>query len=145
VALTPALRPGVNGVWVMFMDSTLRSFYEDWEEAARDAIGRLRLLVGRDVHDPAFGELVRELSENSEDFRRLWPRQDIKATPPNSRILNHPAVGRLELFPQVLEIAGADRQDLYIRHTEPGSPSELALNRLAEMEGGAEPDPASSQ
>jgi transcriptional regulator with XRE-family HTH domain len=54
VALTPAYCAGVNGVWVMFMDSTLRSFYEDWEEAARDAIGRLRLLVGRDVDDPAF-------------------------------------------------------------------------------------------
>jgi hypothetical protein len=44
------------------------------------------------------GELVRELSENSEDFRRLWARQDIKATPPNSRIFNHPAVDGWSFF-----------------------------------------------
>ena len=82
VALTPALCPGANAVRVIFMESTLRQLYEDWEEAARDAIGRLRLLVGRDVDDPAFRELVRDLSENSEDFRRLWARQDIKRRRP---------------------------------------------------------------
>jgi hypothetical protein len=51
------------------------------------------------------------------------------------------------VFVQVLDIVGTDRQALYIRHTEPGSPSERALNRLADMAVGAgtDPDPASGR
>lgn len=149
LALSPALCPGVNAVRAIFMEPAIRSLYDDdgWEEAAKDAVGRLRLLVGRDVDDPALGELVRDLSENSEDFCRQWARQDIKVTAPNSRIYNHPAVGRIEVFVQVLDIVGTDRQVLYIRHTEPGSPSERALHRLADMAAGAgtDPDPASGR
>jgi transcriptional regulator with XRE-family HTH domain len=143
LALTPALRPGVNIVRASFLEPAMRSLYDDddgWEEVAKDAVGRLRVLVGRDVDDPALGELVRDLAENSEDFRRQWARHDIKATTPNSRVYNHPAVGRLEVFPEVLDIVGTDRQTLYLRHTEPGSPSERALNRLADMAGGADTD-----
>jgi transcriptional regulator with XRE-family HTH domain len=146
LALTPALRPGANAVRAVFMDPGMRRLYddEDWEAAAKDALGRLRVLAGRDVDDAALGELVRDLSENSEDFRRLWARHDIEVTTPRSRVYHHPAVGSVEFFPEVLAIGGTDRQVLYIRHTEPGSPSERALNRLADMAADAdtETDPA---
>lgn len=147
VALTPCLRRGANAVRVIFMEPAMRTLYDDWEGAARDALGRLRVLVGRDVGDPGLNELVRDLSEHSDDFRRLWARHDIEVTAPRSRIYNHPAVGRLEVFPEVLAIGGTDRQVLYIRHTEPGSPSERALNRLADIAAGrdTEPDPASGR
>jgi transcriptional regulator with XRE-family HTH domain len=144
VALTPAFRPGANAVGAIFKEPAMRTLYDDWEEAARDAVGRLRVLVGRDVDDLRLRELVSDLSENSKDFCRIWARHDIEVKTPPSRIYNHPAVGRLEVFPQVLAIGGTDGQVLYIRHTEPGSPSERALNRLADMAaGGADTDPAS--
>lgn len=143
LALTPALRPGANAVRTIFLDSAMRPLYDDWEEAARDALGRLRVLVGSDIDNPVLRELVDDLSENSEDFRRLWARHDIEVTTPRSRFYNHPVVGRLEVFPEVLAIGGTDGQVLYIRHTEPGSPSERALNRLAETETVTESDRAS--
>jgi transcriptional regulator with XRE-family HTH domain len=142
LALTPALCPGANAVRTVFMEPAIRLLYDDggWEEAAKDVLGRLRVLVGGDIDDPALRELVRDLSENSEEFRRLWARHDIEVTTPRSRIYNHPAVGRLEVFPQALAIGGTDRQVLYIRHAEPGSPSERALKRLAEMAAGDDTD-----
>lgn len=143
LALTPPLCPGTNGVRAIFMEPAMRTIYGDWEEVAMGALGRLRVLIGRDVDDPRLCELVRYLSENSEAFRTRWARHDIEVTTPR-RTYNHPVVGRLELFPQVLTIGGTDRQVLYIRHAEPGSPSEHALNRLADMAAGdAETDPAS--
>jgi transcriptional regulator with XRE-family HTH domain len=141
LALTPPLRPGANAVRAMFMDPAMRQLYADggWQQAARDSLGRLRVLVGRDVEDPALCELVRDLSETSDDFRELWARHDIDVTMPRSRFYDHPVVGRLEVFPQLLAIGGTDRQVLYIRHTEPGSPSERALHRLAHADADTDP------
>ena len=45
LALSPALCPGVNAVRAILMEPAIRSLYGDggWEEAAKDAVGRLRL------------------------------------------------------------------------------------------------------
>ena len=144
LALTPALRPGANAVWVTFMDPDHRRLYDDWEAAARASTARLRVLVGRDVDDPRLCELVRDLSERSDEFRSLWARHDIQVTAAPPRVYNHPVVGRLELHPQLLAIGGTDGQALCIRHTEPETPSERALERLADL-AHAEPDPASGR
>jgi transcriptional regulator with XRE-family HTH domain len=140
LALTPALRPGANAVRAVFMDRDHRRLYQDWEAAARETAARLRVLVGRNVDDPRLCELVRELSEHSEAFRRLWARHDIKVSAAPSLVYNHPVAGRLQVHPETLAIGGTDGQLLYIRHAQPGTPSERALKRLA-----AEPDPVSGR
>jgi len=48
-------------------------------------------------------------------------------------VFDHPLVGTLELQPERLAILGAAGQLLIICHAEPGSPSERALIRLAEL------------
>lgn len=131
IALTPAFRPGVNAVRALFMEPELRGLYGDWEDAARTAVARLRTLVGREVDDPRFCELASELSARSADFRRMWARHDIQATGARPFTYNHPIVGPLELQPEMLAIIGTAGQILYLRHAEPGSPSERALSLLA--------------
>jgi transcriptional regulator with XRE-family HTH domain len=140
LALTPALHPGANAVRALFVEPAMRTLYDDWEEAARTATSRLRVLVGRDIDDPRLCELIRDLSEHSDDFRRIWARHDIEMAAASSRIYRHPVVGRLELHPELLAIGGTDRLVLYIRHAEPGSPSERALNRLADIAADADAD-----
>jgi transcriptional regulator with XRE-family HTH domain len=132
IALTPVFRPGANALRAMFLEPELREHYDDWEDAARTAVARLRTLVGRDVDDPGFCELARELSARSDDFRRMWARQDIQATGARAFVYDHPLVGRLELQPEMLAIIGTRGQIMYLRHAEPGSPSDRALNRLAD-------------
>jgi transcriptional regulator with XRE-family HTH domain len=147
LALSPALRPGASAVRAVFMEPAMRTLYDDWEDAAQSTVARLRVLVGRDVDDPPLCDLVRDLAAHSEDFRRLWARHDIDVTTPAPRVYRHPVVGRLELHPELLAIGGTDGQFLYIRHTKPGSASEHALNRLADMaaDDGAGPVPGSGR
>ena len=84
-----------------------------------------------EVDDPRFCELASELSARSADFRRMWARHDIQATGARPFTYNHPLVGPLELQPEMLAIIGTAGQILYLRHAEPGSPSERALSLLA--------------
>jgi transcriptional regulator with XRE-family HTH domain len=139
IALTPAFRPGANAVRAMFLEPQFRELYEDWEEAASTAVARLRTLVGREVNDPRFCALASELSERSDDFRRMWARQDIQATGAGPFLYHHPVVGPLELQPEMLAIIGTAGQILYLRHAEPGSASERALSQLAGLAGEAVP------
>jgi hypothetical protein len=143
LALTPAFRPGANAVRALFLVPEFRDLYDDWEDAARNSVARLHTLVGRDVTNARLCELASELSARSADFRRMWARHDIHATRAGAFIYNHPIVGTLELQPEMLAIGGTAGQILYIRHAEPGSPSEHALNRLADM--AAESDPVSGR
>jgi len=142
VALSPALCAGANAVRAVFTDPAMRSLYDDWEDAARSTVARLRVLVGRDLDDPPLCELVRDLSEQSAEFRDLWARHDIEVSAARARVYHHPVVGRLELQPELLAIGGTDGQILYIRHAEPGSVSERRLSRLADL---AEPAPVSAR
>jgi transcriptional regulator with XRE-family HTH domain len=133
IALCPVFRPGVNLLRALFLDSDLRSLYSDWQDVAHSAVARVRVLVGRDVDDPLLVEIVSELSERSEEFRRLWARHDIQLRPAHRQVFNHPIVGRVELQPERLAIAGTDGQMLIVRHAAPGSPSEGAIRRLARL------------
>ena len=135
LALTPAFRPGANAVRELFLEPEFRELYDDWEDAARNAVARLHTLVGRDIDNARFCELASELSARSDDFRRMWARHDIHGMGAHAFIYNHPIVGPLELQPEMLAIGGTAGQILYLRHAEPGSPSERALGRLACIAG----------
>ncbi|MFZ1997720.1 MAG: helix-turn-helix transcriptional regulator [Solirubrobacteraceae bacterium] len=139
IALSPAYQIGANPVRVVFLDPEARALYRDWEAVAQTATAALRALVGPEIDDPHLAELVNELGERSEDFRRLWARHDVQPGPSRSHSLNHPLVGRLELQPEKLAITGAPGQHLIVFHVAPGSPSEAALTELAARARAARP------
>jgi transcriptional regulator with XRE-family HTH domain len=140
-ALAPTiLTPGGNLIRATFLDPAVRDLLTDWESVARGVVARLRGLVGADVDDPQLAELVDELSASSEDFRRLWARHDVALPAIPSRTFIHPLVGRMELMIETLAITDAEGQFLVINHAAPGSPSERALNRLADIAAGRDAD-----
>jgi transcriptional regulator with XRE-family HTH domain len=135
-ALLPGvLTPGVNLMRATFLHPEVRSLFEDWDRVAASGVARLRGLVGGDVDDPHLGELVDELSESSEEFRRLWGRHDVGVGVVPALRIRHPVVGPLELLADTFAITAAEGQLLIVDHAEPGSPSERALTRLAERAG----------
>jgi transcriptional regulator with XRE-family HTH domain len=140
-ALSPALIPGVNLVQATFLDPAVRNMFRDFEPVARGAVARLRGLVGADIDDPRVGRLVDELSARSEHFRRLWARHDVHVPGIPTRTIDHPLVGVLTLHPETLEITATDGQLLIAYHADPGSASERALSRLADVAAGAEAGP----
>ncbi len=74
-ALDPQHR---NVVWITLMTPSLRSSMEDWEARAVDVIARFRASQSLDLKNPRYAEIVAELSESSELFRRCWERHDVR-------------------------------------------------------------------
>jgi transcriptional regulator with XRE-family HTH domain len=138
-ALAPLFVPDVNLVRAVFLDAAVRRSFRDWEAIAHSAVGGLRALAGAEVDDARVADLVAELSEQSELFRRLWGRHDIQATPSRTLRIDHPRVGPLEVHPERLAITSTHGQLLIVFHADPGTPSERALAALARLVAGPPP------
>ena len=135
-ALSPIFSPGVNLVRAIFLDPGVRALWRDWNALTESVVARLRVLVGPDVGNPRLCEIVNDLSARSDRFRSLWVRHDILVPASGRTTFDHPVVGTLELQPERLAILGKEGQLLIICHAEPGSPSERALLRLADVAAG---------
>ncbi|GAA4576845.1 helix-turn-helix domain-containing protein [Planotetraspora kaengkrachanensis] len=114
-----------------FLNPASREFYLDWEREALAKVADLR--AGAAPEDPAVLELVEELSQASEDFRRMWARHDVLAKADEPKRLHHPVAGDLILWHETFCIASTPGLRIFISTAEPGSPSERALARLARL------------
>jgi transcriptional regulator with XRE-family HTH domain len=120
-----------NSARFTFLDPAAQEFFVDWEKAARDLVGALRSMAGRNPYDRALSDLVGELSTRSEPFRTWWATHNVRYHQTGSKRLHHPVVGALELSYEVLELAADAGLRLAVFTAEPGSRSEEALNLLA--------------
>ena len=133
-ALYPVVAARGNMVRSIFLDRESSCLlYAQYEKVASETVASLRASAGSDVDDPALIELVGELSVKSEEFRTLWARHDVRDKTSGEKQVRHPLVGELTVTYEVLTVNGAEGQQLVVYHTEPGSPSERALNLLAAM------------
>ncbi|GAA4587272.1 helix-turn-helix transcriptional regulator [Planotetraspora phitsanulokensis] len=114
-----------------FLNPASREFYVDWEREALAKVADLR--AAADPDDPATLELVEELSQTSEDFRRMWARHDVRAKADEPKRIHHPVAGDLILWHETFAIASAPDLRIFVSTAEPGSPSERALARLARL------------
>jgi hypothetical protein len=57
----------------------------------------LRMLAARSPHDPRVTQLVDELSEVDEDFRRWWNSHQVITHSPARRSYHHPTIGEVDL------------------------------------------------
>jgi len=139
-AVSPVFSPGVNIVQATFLDPEVRRLVgDDWDTITHNAVARLRALAGSDVDDPRLGELVGELSARSERFRSLWARHDIEVGGTPAYTFNHPLVGLIRVNVERFGIISAEGQLLILHHADPGSPSERALLRLADLTAASVP------
>jgi transcriptional regulator with XRE-family HTH domain len=134
-ALYPALfgrgRQPANWARFVFFAPEARSFFADWDRAAKDSVAILRSEAGRNPHDRELTDLVGELATKSEEFRGLWAAHNVRLHTKGVKRFNHPIVGELELSFNRLEVA-ADPGLMIVAYTaEPGSRSAEALGLLA--------------
>ncbi|MDA0162928.1 helix-turn-helix transcriptional regulator [Solirubrobacter ginsenosidimutans] len=134
-ALMPGLSAGVNAYRATFLDPGVRELFGDgWDRIARSVVAGLHAVSADAAGDPRLVDLVGELSLESEVFRRLWARYDVRPrVGRGTTVLHHPQVGRVELTWEKLEISGSPGQTLVIHQAEPGSASEQALALLASL------------
>ncbi|TGB09106.1 helix-turn-helix transcriptional regulator [Streptomyces sp. MZ04] len=131
-ALPPEQR---NKLWMVFCHQEARSRFVDWEEKSRCLASCLRMGMGRHPGDPAYVELIAQLSAGSEDFRRIWADQDVSDKRHGHFALRHPAVGRFTLGYEYLHLPDDQDRFLITYTAEPGSPSEAALRSIARQAG----------
>jgi transcriptional regulator with XRE-family HTH domain len=120
-----------NSARFTFLDPAAQEFFADWEKAAKDLVGALRSMAGRNPYDRALSDLVGELSTRSDAFRTWWAAHNVRYHQTGTKGLHHPVVGDLELSYEVMELAADAGLRLAVFTAEPGSRSEEALNLLA--------------
>lgn len=86
-----------NLVYLIFCDPAWRTLLRDWETISVFVVAQFRESTARLGGDPRFKELVHMLEHDSESFRRHWRRRDVRQPAPQSKVLDHPRAGRLDL------------------------------------------------
>lgn len=118
-----------------FLDESTRELFVDWEGVAKDNVGTLRLDAGRHPDDPVLMELVGELSVKSPEFRRWWADHNVRERTHGTKHYHHPLVGEITLQYESVALLGDPDQTLCLYTAEAGSPSETALQLLANWTG----------
>ncbi|MEZ0064507.1 transcriptional regulator with XRE-family HTH domain [Streptacidiphilus sp. MAP12-20] len=126
----PARRP--NTARLVFLDAHTRDLYEDWPKKARDAVGRLRLAVGRYPDDPLLAALIGELVMRSPEFTDLWSQHPVRAWDIADYRMRHPLVGPMDVTQQAIPVPNGQGQRLVAVTAAAGSPSQAALSLLAQ-------------
>ncbi|MBM2615592.1 helix-turn-helix domain-containing protein [Actinoplanes sp. LDG1-06] len=131
VLLNPGLAEGRNLVRDAFLDPSVAALHVDAAAVRAECVAALRSAAGIYPDDAELQRLVGELSVHSRDFRSLWARADVNYCRTGKKVLNHPAVGRLCLDYETLDVGDASGQRLLIHSAEPGRPDgdKLALIR----------------
>lgn len=96
---------------------------------AGTAVSYLRVAATRYPHNAEIATLIRDLLAGSPQFARLWHDQELRIEHHSSEVLDHPAVGRLELDFEILTMPDRDQQVVMFT-AEPGSPVYRALELL---------------
>lgn len=130
-ALFELFDPEPNLILSIFLDPGARRFYDDWEAAARNGAGALRLAAGESPGDERIEEVLVALDRHSAEFRRLWADPMVSGKDLDFKRLNHPAVGELELTMQSFGVRSAPGQQLIVYHPASGSRSDDGLRILA--------------
>ncbi|MFD7101589.1 helix-turn-helix transcriptional regulator [Streptomyces celluloflavus] len=122
-----------NMARMTFLDPVARSFFSQWGRAAEAVVAGLRHATGLDPHYRRLHDLVRSLTEESEEFAALWSSHTVHRKSRDGKRLLHPDVGPLDLTYQTFDVREAPGQQLVIYHAEPGSPSAHALSLLGSL------------
>jgi transcriptional regulator with XRE-family HTH domain len=107
----------------ILLDPSARELYPEWEGLAQEVTHVLKLNATRFSEDHALHELIEELSRESPEFRRYWERQEVFEKTFGRKVLDHPAVGRLDLEYESFEIAPLTGQVLIVYTAPPGTPT----------------------
>ncbi|MFC4536885.1 helix-turn-helix transcriptional regulator [Sphaerisporangium dianthi] len=129
-ALYDGLDHNDNLLRLALLNPRAREFYLDWEMDTRYKVAHLRAASSLDQDDPFLAELVEELMQASDEFRRLWVRHDVRSRIRAPVRFHHAVVGDVTTTMEVMSIDSALGQKLVAFQAEQGSASERALALL---------------
>lgn len=127
-----AARPSAqrSTAWLLFCDPEMAARHRDWDAAARDTVGMLRMAAGRDPDDVELTSLIGELSAHNPAFRRHWSEHHVYEKSTGLTRLHHTGFGDLDLTFIAWSTPAAPDQILVTYTPEPGSASADTIERL---------------
>lgn len=118
---------------MVFVDPAGREFYQEWERAAHSCVAEIRASYGHDPESARIGDVVAELSAQSEEFAEIWQLHDVKSKSQEGKHLKHPQVGDLHIKFAAFTVNGAPHQQLVVYQAEPASSTAAAFETLRAM------------
>ncbi|MCU1532166.1 MAG: family transcriptional regulator [Arthrobacter sp.] len=133
----PAMPVGERNLtrWII-LDPLAHELFRDWKTIASEAVGNLRVDIGRHPDDGQTNQLVGELAVRSEHFRQWWAGHRVATGSAGSVRLHHPVVGDLELNFENMVLPDDPDQVLRVYSAKPGSPSADSLTLLGSFGAG---------
>ena len=129
--LADASRPPNTARFVYLNPSEAETFFVEYDQVGRNVAATLRMEVGRHPNDEQLLDLVGELSMRSQLFRQRWASHDVRLHGYGSKRVNHPAVGRLDLNFESMDLPTDPGLHVNVYTAPAGSPTADALARLA--------------
>ncbi|WP_182887744.1 helix-turn-helix transcriptional regulator [Microbispora sp. H10885] len=136
-ALYAGLECNDNLIRLVFLNPEAVHFYADWEKTAYLKAAHIRTVAAMGPQDPLLSQLVEELAEHSEEFRRLQTQRDLRPRTTDTKRFRHRLAGELAFEYDFYTARSAPGQQLVLMQVEPGSTSELGLATLWAL---ADPD-----
>ncbi|MFT7867658.1 MULTISPECIES: helix-turn-helix transcriptional regulator [Amycolatopsis] len=124
-------RPANIARFVYLDSEAAEAFFVDYDRIAVDVAAKLRMEAGRNPHDEDLIALVGELSTRSELFRQRWASRDVRLHRSGRKRMHHPAVGRLDLDVESLELPSEPGMHLTIYTAPTGTATADGLALLA--------------
>jgi transcriptional regulator with XRE-family HTH domain len=125
-----------NLLHLIFCHPDWRSLFREWETISAFAVAQFRESTVRLGGDARFQELVRMLERDSDSFRKHWRRRDVHQPVPQSKVLDHPQAGRLNLEYATFQ-ADSDRDVRLTIYTPADVESARRIEGLAAKRGPA--------
>ncbi len=117
----------------IFLEPASRDLHVDWERAAQDTVGILRLAVQRPPLEEDLVDLIRDMRTRSPEFEQLWSTHLVHEKTHGAKEFAHPLVGSLELQYETFLVAGHEQHMLVVYSAAPGSEAFAKLQQLAAM------------
>lgn len=98
----------------LFLDSTATDVCPDWPSVARAVVSYLQSMAASSVLDNVLEALVRDLRTTSDEFDRLWTRQEVVDAGRRREQIAHPDAGLLEFDLEALKLSGRPQRSLLV-------------------------------
>ncbi len=130
--LAPLLEDPVsrgNSARFIFLSTSARTFYPDWEHVADVSAASMRTAAGRNPGNRNLADLIDELS-SCEEFRTRWSQHDVRLHRTGTKRIHHPVVGALEFVYEGLQSPDDPECMMYVYTIQPGSPTRERVQLL---------------
>ncbi|GLZ02438.1 helix-turn-helix transcriptional regulator [Actinoplanes sp. NBRC 103695] len=117
----------------LFLEPSSRDLIVDWARRAAGMAAHLRMATSVEPDDPEMAELVGELSIKSAEFANLWATHPVAECSHAIHEFDHPAVGRLTLNEESLDLPGGAGQRVIFLGAQPGSDSAGRMGMLGSL------------